>query len=142
MRVDAIGAAASGLHAAVAQLNAAANNVANLQTTKPMDGAAFQGDHPVLTEDPAGGVQVSGSAPAGTAEGVPVPQPDNPQADAEGRVRLPNIDVGGEMVQLMSAQHSAAANVHVMNKAVDAYRDLLAMTNLDRERQTAAPVRM
>jgi flagellar basal-body rod protein FlgC len=142
MRIDAIGAAASGVHAAVAQLNATANNVANLQTTKPMDGAAFQGDHPVLTEDPAGGVQVSGSAPAGTPEGVPVPQPDNPQADADGRVRLPNIDVGGEMVQLMSAQHSVAANVHVMNRAVDAYRDLLAMTNNGRARQAAAPVRL
>jgi flagellar basal-body rod protein FlgC len=142
MRVDAVGAAASGFHAAVTQLDATANNVANLQTTKPMDGVAFQGDHPVLTENPAGGVLVSGSVPAGTPEGVPVPQPENPQADAQGRVRQPDIDVGGEMVQLMSAQHSAAANVHVMNRAVDAYRDLLAMTNNGRARQAAAPVRM
>jgi hypothetical protein len=32
--------------------------------------------------------------------------------------------------------------VHVINKAVDAYRDLLAMTKSDRDRAAAAPVRM
>jgi flagellar basal-body rod protein FlgC len=96
----------------------------------------------VLTEGAGGGVRVNGSVPAGTAEGIPVPQPDNPQADSDGRVRMPNIDVGGEMVQLMSAQTSVAANVHVINKAVDAYRDLLAMTKSDRDRAAAAPVRM
>jgi flagellar basal-body rod protein FlgC len=140
VRIDAIGSAASGLAAAMQQMNAAANNVANLQTTKPMAGAAFQGDHPVLTEGPAGGVVVSGSTPAGTPEGIPVSQPQNPQADGSGSVRLPNIDIGGEMVGMMVAQGAVASNVVVVNRAVDAYRDLLSMTKSDRDRSAAAPV--
>jgi flagellar basal-body rod protein FlgC len=140
MRMDAIGSAASGLGAAIQQLNATANNLANLQTTKPMDGAAFQGDEPVLAEAPGGGVRVSGLAPAGTPEGIPVSQPENPQADGSGFVRLPNIDVAGQMVDMMVAQGAVASNVVVVNRAVDAYRDLLAMTKNDRDRSAAAPV--
>jgi len=140
MRIDAIGSAASGLGAAIQQLNATANNLANLQTTKRMDETAFQGDRPVLTEAPEGGVRVDGSVPAGTPEGIPVSQPANPQADGSGFVRLPNIDVAGEMVGMMSAQSAVASNVVVVNRAVDAYRDLLAMTKSDRDRQAAAPV--
>ena len=140
MQIDAIGSAASGLSAAIQQLNASANNLANLQTTKPMDGGAFQGDEPLLTEGSAGGVVVSGSMPAGTPEGIPVSQPQNPQADGSGFVRLPNIDVAGQMVDMMVSQGAVASNVVVVNRAVDAYRDLLAMTKSDRDRSAAAPV--
>jgi flagellar basal-body rod protein FlgC len=140
MRIDAIGSAASGLGAAIQQLNATASNLANLQTTKPMDGAAFQGDRPVLTEAPDGGVRVSEFGPAGTPEGIPVSQPQNPQADGSGFVRLPNIDMATEMVGMMTAQSAVASNVVVVNRAVDAYRDLLAMTKSDRDRSAAAPV--
>lgn len=140
MQIDAIGSAASGLAAAIQQLNASAHNVANLQTTKPMDGAAFQGEQPLLTEGSAGGVVVSGSAPAGTPEGIPVSQPENPQADGAGFVRLPNIDLGAQMVDMMVAQGAVASNVAVVNRAVDTYRDLLAMTKSDRDRMAAAPV--
>jgi flagellar basal-body rod protein FlgC len=140
MQIDAIGSAASGLSAAIQQLNASANNLANLQTTKPMDGAAFQGDEPLLTEGSAGGVVVSGSMPAGTPEGIPVSQPENPQADGSGFVRLPNIDVAGQLVDMMVSQGAVASNVVVVNRAVDAYRDLLAMTKSDRDRSAAAPV--
>jgi flagellar basal-body rod protein FlgC len=140
MQIDAIGSAASGLSAAIQQLNASANNLANLQTTKPMDGAAFQGDEPLLTEGSAGGVVVSGSMPAGTPEGIPVSQPANPQADGSGFVRLPNIDVAGQLVDMMVSQGAVASNVVVVNRAVDAYRDLLAMTKSDRDRSAAAPV--
>ena len=138
IRMDALGAAGSGINAALLQVAAAANNVANLQTTKPMEGAAFQGDDPVLTESSSGGVEVGMIAPAGTEEGIPVSQPENPQADAEGMVRLPDIDLGGQMVDLLVAQQAVAANVVTINRAVDSYRDLLSMTNSDRSRNAAA----
>jgi flagellar basal-body rod protein FlgC len=138
--IDAIGSAASGLSAAIQQLNASANNLANLQTTKPMDGAAFQGDQLLLGEGPDGGVSVLGTTPAGTEQGIPVSQPENPQADGSGFVRLPDIDVAGEMVNMMTAQGAVTSNVVVVNRAVDAYRDLLAMTKSDRDRSAAAPV--
>ncbi|MFU0894282.1 flagellar basal body rod protein FlgC, partial [Kluyvera sichuanensis] len=42
-------------------------------------------------------------------------QPGNPLADAKGYVRMPNVDVVGEMVNTMSASRSYQANVEVLN---------------------------
>ncbi|OIJ13168.1 flagellar basal body rod protein FlgC [Anaerobacillus alkalidiazotrophicus] len=42
-------------------------------------------------------------------------QPDHPDADAEGYVRLPNVDPLKEMVDMMSATRSYEANVTTLN---------------------------
>ena len=42
-------------------------------------------------------------------------QPGNPLADAKGYVRMPNVDVTGEMVNTISASRSYQANVEVLN---------------------------
>ncbi|MNE38060.1 Flagellar basal-body rod protein FlgC [compost metagenome] len=42
-------------------------------------------------------------------------QPGNPLADAKGYVRMPNVDVVGEMVNTISASRSYQANVEVLN---------------------------
>jgi hypothetical protein len=53
----------------------------------------------------------------------------------------PAPDVAGEIVNMMLAHTGVAANVTVVQRAVDAYRDLLAMTNADRAHLAAsAPV--
>jgi hypothetical protein len=53
----------------------------------------------------------------------------------------PAPDVAGEIVNMVLAQTGVGANVTVVQRAVDAYRDLLAMTNTDRDRLAAsAPV--
>lgn len=39
----------------------------------------------------------------------------NPLADASGYVKMPNVDVVGEMVNSMSASRSYRANVEVLN---------------------------
>ena len=133
IRMDAIGAASSGISAAIQQANAAASNIANLQSTTPTGETAFTGDRPLFGDAPGGGVQIVGNAPPGTPEGIPVQDP------VRGEVRMPDIDLGGEMVQMMVAQQGVASNVAVVHRAVDAYRDLLAMTKNDRDRQAAAP---
>lgn len=140
IRVDAINTAASGIAASLQQLNATAHNLANVQTTKPMDETAFQGERPLYSENPSGGVSVAAIIPSGTEEGIPVRQPENPQADAAGFVRLPDLDIAGEMVNLIVAEQSVAANVTTINRAVDSYRDLLSMTNRQRSSQAAAEV--
>jgi len=135
--IDAIGAAQTGISAALTQVNAAAHNVVNVQSVAPMDEAAFQGERPLFSENPSGGVSVAAIIPAGTEEGIPVTQPDNPMADADGYVRLPDLDIAGEMVNLIAAEHAVAANVTTISRAVDSYRELLAMTNSDRSRAAA-----
>ncbi|MCF6410562.1 flagellar basal body rod protein FlgC [Pseudalkalibacillus salsuginis] len=52
-------------------------------------------------------------------------QPDHPDADAQGYVRLPNVDPLKEMVDLMSATRSYEANVTVMNAAKGMYMKAL-----------------
>lgn len=42
-------------------------------------------------------------------------QPDNPDANADGYVRLPNVDMVKEMVDLMAATRLYEANVTVLN---------------------------
>ena len=49
------------------------------------------------------------------APGRLVYQPGNPLADAKGYVRMPNVDVVGEMVNTISASRSYQANVEVLN---------------------------
>lgn len=51
----------------------------------------------------------------------------------------PTPDVAGEIVNMMVAQNGVAANVVVVQRAVDTYRDLLAMTNRDRDRLASSP---
>jgi flagellar basal-body rod protein FlgC len=136
--IEAISAARTGMTAAIQQLAASGHNLANLRTAKPTVGDAFQGERVVLEELPEGGARVAGLAPAGTAEGVVLPEPTHPDADAAGDVRYPNIDVAGEMVNVHLAQRHLEANVVTVQRAFDAYRDLLAMTNTDRERQASA----
>lgn len=138
MAVDAISAARTGMTAGIQQLAASGHNLANTLTAKPTSGDAFQGEKPLLEELPEGGVRVSGMAPAGTAEGVVLPEPTHPDADEAGNVRYPNIDVAGELVNLHLAQRHVEANVMTVERAIDAYRDLLAMTHTDRERQASA----
>ncbi len=42
-------------------------------------------------------------------------EPGNPLADAKGYVKMPSVDVVGEMVNTMSASRSYQANVEVLN---------------------------
>lgn len=45
----------------------------------------------------------------------PVYNPSHPDADAEGYVYMPNVDVTKEMVDMLSASRSYEANVTMLN---------------------------
>ncbi len=47
--------------------------------------------------------------------------PDNPLADSQGYVRRPDIDLGGQMAQMMMAQRAYQANLAVVDRAKDSY---------------------
>jgi flagellar basal-body rod protein FlgC len=52
-------------------------------------------------------------------------QPEHPDADDQGYVKLPNVDPLKEMVDLMSSTRSYEANVTVMNAAKGMYMKAL-----------------
>jgi flagellar basal-body rod protein FlgC len=114
-------------------MDAIADNIANVNTIKPYDEAAFQARY-VLAEavgtgnnDPVGvggGTRVAG-VDFGSAEGRLRYQPDHPYANEQGVVRYPDIDLGDQMTQLILAQRSYQMNLGVIDRARDAYLQAL-----------------
>jgi len=125
MTFDAIGIAGTGLTLHRKWLDAVSDNLANINTAKPTDGAAFQARY-VVAQEGAGvsGAYVAGAA-YGSAEGRMVYEPDNPVADAEGYVRYPDIDLSEQMGSLIMAQRGYQANAAVVDRAKETYQAAL-----------------
>jgi flagellar basal-body rod protein FlgC len=125
MTFDAIGIAGTGLTLHRKWLDAISDNMANINTAKPTDGAAFQARYIVAQEgEGVSGAYVAGAA-YGSAEGRMVYEPDNPIADAKGYVRYPDIDLSSQMGALIMAQRGYQANAAVVDRAKETYQAAL-----------------
>lgn len=125
MTFDAIGIAGTGLTLHRKWLDAVSDNLANINTAKPTDGAAFQARYVVAQEGQGvSGAYVAGAA-YGSAQGRMVYEPDNPVADAEGYVRYPDIDLSEQMGALIMAQRGYQANAAVVDRAKETYQAAL-----------------
>ncbi|WIE77032.1 flagellar basal body rod C-terminal domain-containing protein [Curtobacterium sp. MCSS17_007] len=122
---DAIGIASTGLTVHRKWLDAISDNIANVNTVKSMDDTAFQARY-VEVQEGAGtsGAYVKGAA-FGSAAGRVTYDPDNPLANAEGYVRMPDIDLGTQMADLIMAQRGYQANAAVVDRAKTAYEAAL-----------------
>jgi flagellar basal-body rod protein FlgC len=69
-----------------------------------------------LTHPPAGGVQVAGIVADKTPDQV-VYDPGNPEANAKGYVKMPNVNTVTEMVDLISESRSYQSDVTAMQTA-------------------------
>jgi flagellar basal-body rod protein FlgC len=130
--VQSLGISRSGLQTERLRMDVIANNLANINSTRTSDGvgpyqrqsvvvravdgtptfAALLGRR--MNPTPMGGVTVD------TVAEDPTPprrvyEPTNPDADAEGYVEYPNIDVSLEMTDMISANRSYQANVTALN---------------------------
>lgn len=116
--------AVSGLVAQRARMTVIANNVSNALTTRTPRGGAFRRQMAVfrgeqlrsfVTPDKLG-VKVPRIKP----DMSPLRQvfdPGHPDANADGYVNYPNIDVAVEMVDLVAAQRAYEANLAVIASA-------------------------
>jgi len=117
---------ASGLSAQRLRMNLISENLANAQTTRTPEGGPFRRRDPLFVARPFADV-LGGEMEAGTT-GVAVDrivmdtdpprlqyEPNHPDANKDGYVAMPNIDMVTEMVNMMSASRSYEANVSVMN---------------------------
>jgi flagellar basal-body rod protein FlgC len=121
--------ASSGLVVYRKWLDAVSDNIANVNDVRSTKDTAFQARYVVAQSADygnAGGVQVAGIA-LGDAKGRVVQQPDHPLADAEGNVRVPDIDMAEQMTQLIIAQRGYQANLAVVSRAQDAYTAALQL---------------
>jgi flagellar basal-body rod protein FlgC len=122
---DAIGIAGTGLTLHRKWLDAISDNLANINTAKPTNGAAFQARYIVAQEgEGVSGVYVAGAA-YGSAEGRMVYEPDNPVADAKGYVRYPDIDLSSQMGAMIMAERGYQANAAVVDRAKETYQAAL-----------------
>ncbi|MEN0065244.1 MAG: flagellar basal body rod protein FlgC [Myxococcota bacterium] len=126
--LDTFNIAASGLTAQRVRVQTISSNLANARTTRTADGGPYKRQAPVFRSQAA----TFGSVLDRTIAGVQVDRiaeiddlrmvfdPRHPDADAEGFVAMPDIDVIGEMVDLMSASRSYEAALN----AVDTTREM------------------
>lgn len=120
---DAIGIAGTGLTVHRKWLDAISDNIANINTARPTNEAAFQARY-VVAQAGEEGVYVQGAA-YGSAEGRLAYDPTNPLADANGYIRMPDIDLGEQMSYLIMAQRGYQANAAVVDRAKEAYQAAL-----------------
>lgn len=128
---DAMNTAGSSLHVYRTWLDAVSDNIANLNTARPTNQSAFQERMVVATSVPStdGSGIGHGAAVAGVTFGDPngrvVNDPTNPLADAQGNVRMPDIDMGEQMVHMMVAERGYQANLATIDRAKDMYQSAL-----------------
>ncbi|MER3472488.1 MAG: flagellar basal body rod protein FlgC [Armatimonadota bacterium] len=123
---------ASGLTTERMRLDVIANNLANVNTTRTAEGGPYRRKVAVLEERELGFADLLGmsSAPALGRGGVRVVaiaedstpplrvyNPGHPDADADGYVQMPNVNVVTEMVDMITATRAYEANVTAMNAA-------------------------
>jgi flagellar basal-body rod protein FlgC len=117
---DALRIAGSSLGMHQTWLDALAHNIANVNTVTASDESAFQEQLVVASARDDGGVDVAGIE-LGSAEGRLTYQPDHPLADAEGYVRLPDMEMSDQMSSLIMAQRGFQASVTTTKHAQDTY---------------------
>ena len=117
---DTLDIGASGLMAQRTRLDTIAANVANMNTTHNARGEKvpyrrrFVTLMPGRAEDPSKPVVRVDSIAQDTSPFQKRHDPGHPDADAEGYVSYPNIDLAFEMVNMMEASRAYEANVNMM----------------------------
>ena len=112
--------AVSGLSVASLRLQVAASNIANASSDGPLPGTPNLENFPPAYSAPrVNQVDNFGGGTSATAANVLPPtvetyDPTAPYADGRGMVASPNVDLANELVQVLVARFSYAANAQVI----------------------------
>lgn len=119
MKLTALRISGSALDAERARMETISQNLANAQTTMGPDGRAYRRKQVVfqtIPEEQAGGGGVRLLGQLTSQEELPkVHMPGHPQADAQGNVEMPNVNVVDEMVDMVAASRAYEANIGAIN---------------------------
>jgi flagellar basal-body rod protein FlgC len=118
----------SALAAERLRADIASSNIANANSTRTVEGGPYRRRDPIFQSAPVDstfGTVLERSIQAVRVPSVQVDQrpprevynPTHPDADENGIVRLPNVDVIEEMVNLRGAQRSFEANLTAISAA-------------------------
>ncbi|HDM70836.1 MAG: flagellar basal body rod protein FlgC [Thermotoga sp.] len=112
---------ATGMTAQRFRIDVIATNIANAETTRTPEGGPYRRKIPIFAEYVRRymeGKEIKGVKVAKIVEDDSyrlVYDPDHPDADENGYVKMPNVNVLREMVDLINAQRAYEANVSVFN---------------------------
>ena len=132
-----IDAAASGLTAERLRMDVISNNIANVNTTRTETGGPFRRQYVVFEPRTAqkqsfssmlSGAMASSRPQAGdgvravgieadNTQGNLIYDPGHPDANANGYVQMPNVNIVTEMVDMLTATRAYEANVTAVNAA-------------------------
>jgi flagellar basal-body rod protein FlgC len=142
---DALDISGSALSAERLRMDVTSENLANAQTTRGANGQPYRRKEVVLQEmggagtsfgatlagvmgnesdSTPGGVQVAGIV-QDAGQGQLVYDPGHPDANAQGYVRMPNVEPVSEMTDLITESRSYEANVTAMQTAKSMYTKTL-----------------
>ncbi|MGA8210468.1 MAG: flagellar basal body rod C-terminal domain-containing protein [Nocardioidaceae bacterium] len=127
---DLMHIAGSGLAMHQTWLDTLSYNISNVNTARSTDESAFQAQY-VVAQSVEGREGGEGVHTARIVRGDPVGRlvysPDHPLANTDGYVRMPDIDLGSQMSQLIMAQRGFQAQASVLRNAQDVYSSALSI---------------
>ncbi|MEY4070145.1 MAG: hypothetical protein RL721_759 [Candidatus Eisenbacteria bacterium] len=115
---------AAGMSVQQRFLDVISRNLANVETTRTADGGPYQRQVVTVSGDVAEGAPVASEVTDPRA-GRRLYDPGHPDADADGFVTYPNVDVNTELVDLMVARRVFEANATVFQAAKSMLRRAL-----------------
>lgn len=123
--------AGSGISASQTWLNTTAGNIANMNDVSPTDEATYGAQTPIFVPSGTAGQIGDGVSVAGIEEGdttgIVESDPSSPDADAQGMVRVPDVELSSQMVNMIQAQTDYQANTSVFADAKTAYQSALTL---------------
>jgi flagellar basal-body rod protein FlgC len=113
---------ASGIYAQRTRLDVIANNIANAETTRTPEGGPYRRQKVAFSavyQNAVNNNTVQAGVKTETTQDptdfIMVHDPGHPDADANGNVMKPNVNVVEEMVNMVSATRAYEANIAAMN---------------------------
>lgn len=127
----------AALDAEQTRLDVISQNIANVNTTHGVDGKPYQRQVVVFETSLQQAMNSDGSVQMPAIQGTHIEKdssqpihiydPGNPDADANGLVAMPNIDIHEEMADLISASRTFEANLAVVKNARSMAMETLAI---------------
>jgi flagellar basal-body rod protein FlgC len=120
--ISGVNVTASALSAEQVRMDVVAENIANAYTTHGTDGTAYKRKVVSFESmlDPTGTGAQSVKVSQISTDSTPGPaiyDPGNPDANKDGMVQMPNVNLSTEMVDLMTASRAYEANLAVIRNA-------------------------
>lgn len=110
---------ASALSAERLRMDVVSSNVANMKTTRTKDGGAYRRKVAVFEENYDEKLGMLGVRTKAIKEDKSplrkLYEPNHPDADKQGYVEYPNVDILVEMTDLISASRSYESNIDTLN---------------------------